>query len=360
MDRDILDSLLTALRPILTPGLTTLAVIGALWAAHRFLERRLESLPGKRLRNQLVMAALTFVGLLVIIMVLPIGDTSRGQLLSLLGILLSAAIALSATTFVGNAMAGLMLRGTRSFRGGDFLQIGEHFGRVSERGLFHLELQTEDRDLLTLPNLYLVTQPYRVVRASGTIVAATVSLGYDVPRARVAKLLAAAAGEAGLEEPFVQVRELGDFAVTYRVAGLLTEVKNLISARSLLLEKALDELHRGGVEIVSPNFMNTRAVADGKTFIPPAEEASAAGDAGAVTVETVAFDKAEEAEKLDQHREAHEQLGKELKEIEEKLKAAAGDAERRRLEGERDRLAAERERLEKRLADSSDDQKSDR
>ena len=355
MDRGILDSLLTALRPILTPGLTTLAVIGALWAAHRFLERRLESLPGKRLRNQLVMVALTFVGLLVIIMVLPIGDTSRGQLLSLLGILLSAAIALSATTFVGNAMAGLMLRGTRSFRGGDFLQIGEHFGRVSERGLFHLELQTEDRDLLTLPNLYLVTQPYRVVRASGTIVAATVSLGYDVPRARVAKLLAAAAGEAGLDEPFVQVRELGDFAVTYRVAGLLTEVKNLISARSLLREKALDGLHRGGVEIVSPNFMNTRSVPDGKTFIPPVE-AAPGGEAAAAAVESVAFDKADEAEKLDQDREAHRRLGEELQEIEEKLKAAGGDAERRELEGERDRLAAEREALEKLLAESSDEE----
>ena len=70
----------------------------------------------------------------------------------------------------------------------------------------------------------------------------------------------------------------------------------------------------------------------------------------------MAFDKAEEAEKLDQDREAHQRLGEELQEIEEKLKAAGGDAERRELEGERDRLAAEREALEKLLAESSDEE----
>jgi len=40
------------------------------------------------------MIGFTFVGVLVVILVLPVGDTLRGQLLSLIGILLSAAIAL--------------------------------------------------------------------------------------------------------------------------------------------------------------------------------------------------------------------------------------------------------------------------
>ena len=81
--------------------------------------------------------------------------------------------------------------------------------------------------------------------------------------------------------------------MTYRVAGLLTEVKNLISARSLLREKALDGLHRGGVEIVSPSFMNTRAVGQDRPFIP--EPVRTAAPAAQPTAEDVAFDKAEEA-----------------------------------------------------------------
>lgn len=53
-----------------------------------------------------------------------------------------------------------------------------------------------------------------------------------MPRDRVYDLLLQAAGETRLKEPFVQVLELGDFSVTYRVAGLLSEVKQVISTRS--------------------------------------------------------------------------------------------------------------------------------
>ena len=65
-------------------------------------------------------------GVVVVIVFMPIGDTARGQLLGLLGLLLSAAVALSSTTFIGNAMAGLMLRAVRNFRTGDFIRIGEY------------------------------------------------------------------------------------------------------------------------------------------------------------------------------------------------------------------------------------------
>ena len=62
------------------------------------------------------------------------------------------------------------LRAVRNFRMGDFIRVAEHFGRVSERGLFHTEIQTENRDLTTLPNLFLVTHPVTTIRTSGTIV----------------------------------------------------------------------------------------------------------------------------------------------------------------------------------------------
>ena len=51
---------------------------------------------------------------------------------------------------------------------GDFISAGDQFGRVTERGLFHTEIQTETRDLTTVPNLFLVTHPVTTVRSSGT------------------------------------------------------------------------------------------------------------------------------------------------------------------------------------------------
>ena len=159
------------------PLLATLAaVIGALLFVDKVLKRRWRDSPDAQFRFQLIMLALTLAGILAIIIALPINDALRGQLLSLIGILLSAAIALSSTTFIGNIMAGIMLKVVRSARPGDFITVADLTGRISEMDLLHTEIQTEFRDLVTVPNLYMVTQPLQVVRASGSIITAEVSL----------------------------------------------------------------------------------------------------------------------------------------------------------------------------------------
>lgn len=241
---------------------------------------------------------------------LPISDSLRGQILSLLGILLSAAIALSATTFLGNALAGILLRNVRSFKIGDYIYIDEHFGRISGRGLFHLEIQTENRDLLTLPNLYVTNNPVKVMRDSGTIISTEVSLSYDVPRTRIEEVLLAAASAAELEEPFVQVISLGDFSVVYRVNGLLLDVKPLLSARSRLNGKILDALHNAGIEIVSPNFMNTRNV-EQSIFIPKVL-VTGPEPTPVKTPEDIVFDKAEQAEVLEKQKSDLLEIEKQL------------------------------------------------
>ena len=55
--------------------------------------------------------------------------------------------------------------------------------------LLHTEVQTEFRNLVTVPNLVMVTKPLEVVRASGTIVTAEVSLGYEHSQSDIRKLL---------------------------------------------------------------------------------------------------------------------------------------------------------------------------
>ncbi|MBJ01047.1 MAG: mechanosensitive ion channel protein MscS [Halobacteriovoraceae bacterium] len=254
-----------------------------------------------RWTRQLSFAGLILCFVVAIFLALPVSDSMKGQLFNLLGIALTATIALSSTTFVGNAMAGFMLRAIDAIRPGDFLKVGEHVGRVSEQGILHTEIQTEDRDLTTLPNLYLVTSAVTVVRSSGTIISATVSLGYDISRTKVETLLLEAGERAGLKEPFVQVLELGDFSVNYRIAGFLEEVKYLISFRSKLRGHMLDVLHENQVEIVSPNFMNQRVYPVDKSFIPRPSKSK-------VEVETKApedliFDKADEAQSVDKIRE---------------------------------------------------------
>lgn len=305
---------------------------------------------GIETRGNVLMLVLTIAGFILTLVMLPISDSLRGQILTFFGIVVSAAIALSSTTFLGNAMAGLMLRAVRNFRPGDFLRVGDHFGRVSERGIFHTEIQTADRDLTTIPNLHLVNQPVTVIRSSGTILSATVSLGYDVGHARVERLLLQAAAKMGLREPFVHVLELGDFSVSYRVAGLLSDVGQLLSARSRLRVSMLDALHEGGVEIVSPHFVNQRRLDPAKSVMPGPRERGERSPPSS-KVELLAFDKAQEAASVEQRRDRAQAVRVELEEVGEALRGALLEAERERLTERRDRLMAE----EASLAASVDD-----
>lgn len=312
----VLRELAAAGRDWLPFGMALVLCVAALLAArHVVIVRQLGLAGAGSIVRQLIMLALTALALAALVLALPVSDQMRGQLFGLLGVLLTAAVALSSTTFIGNAMAGLMLRAVQNFRAGDFLEVGGHVGRVSEQGFLHTEIQTEERNLTTLPNLYLVTNPVTVVRSSGTIVSATVSLGYDLPRQTIEPLLKQAAERAELAEPFVQVLDLGDFSVRYRIAGFLAEVKQLITARSRLRAMMLDSLHEAGVEIVSPTFMNQRQLASERRFIPPdaVQATDAAREEPAETIpEALMFDKAEEAGSIEQARHQLDSVAEEM------------------------------------------------
>ena len=322
---------------------------GLLALAYVLLQRREASAIGQRFQKQLVMLALTFVVLLTALAVLPVPESVRTRLFGLLGLLLSGVVAISATTFVGNALAGFMLRAVGNFRPGDFVRVGEHFGRVSDRGFLHTEIQTEDRDLTTLPNLFLVTNPVTVMRSSGTVVSAVVSLGYDVPHGRVEEILLRAVAAAELEDPFVHVVELGDSSVQYRAAGFLRDVKHLLSARSRLRGAMLDELHEAGVEIVSPTFMNQRRIEPGRRFIPQADEEVRRRRER--PPEEIIFDKAEKAESAERRVVEIEELGRLRAELARERDAATDATARATLEARLRWIDSSLERLQRAKSD---------
>lgn len=242
----------------------------------------------------------------------------------MIGIVISAVLALSSATIIGNGLAGIMLRAIRSFKPGDFIKVNDHFGRITERSLFHTEIQTEDRDLTTLPNLYLATNPIKVTRSSGTLISGTVSLGYDVNRQKIENTLLEAAKMAELKDPFVRITELGDFSVVYKIYGLLENIKTVISSQSKLNACIIDALHDADIEIVSPTFMNQRPVGD-TIFIPKKVRKHEEVKPAAEAPENLIFDKAEDAESLENRKEKLADIEEKLKVLQEELKAAEDD-----------------------------------
>ena len=262
---------------------------------------------------------IVLVGALAVAITLPIEQTLKGQIIGLIGIVLSAAFAFSSTTLIGNALAGLMNANIKNFKLGDFIRIENNFGRVTKKGLFRTEIQTEDRNLTSLPNLYIANNPLKIIRESGTIISTTVSLGYDLNRSKIETSLLEAAKNAGLTEPFVFITNLGDFSVTYKINGLLTDITKYFTATSKLNANVMDHLHRVDIEIVSPNFMNQRQVNDIQ-FIPEVTKESKPSPDEKLPEELV-FDKAIKADKIDNKIESLEKIDEEIKQ----LKSASKD-----------------------------------
>lgn len=282
------------------------------------------------------------VVVLAMVILLPISDETQGQILSLLGVVLTAVIALSSTTFVSNAMAGIMLQATQPFRPGDYIRVNDQFGRVARRSLVSTQIQTEWRDLATLPNLMLVNNPVTVLHREGTIIYAEVSLGYDVTHTRVEELMLRAAGDAGLEDPFLLVHELLDHAVAYRICGFLPSLDNLLSSRSNLRKTILEQMHGNGIEIVSPAFMNQRQLEPGSKVIPeqPVLQSRRKRETASQAPEAKIFDKAVEAASIE---ELKERLGKTQEQLKAARSALKEAAEEQRETLEREVAALERQ-----------------
>ncbi|AOE49205.1 mechanosensitive ion channel family protein [Kangiella sediminilitoris] len=302
------------------------------------------------LQRQLTNIVFMLLLIIVFVLVLPIKDSLKNQIIGLIGIVLSASIALSSATFLGNIMAGIWLRSVRNFRLGDFIEVKDMFGRVSGRGLLHTELQDRERDLITLPNLFLATNPVTVMHSDGTIISTEVSLGYDNEHQTIEPLLLEAAKNAELEKPFVYIEKLLDHAIVYKIHGLATDINTLLSSRSKLNACVLDSLHQAGIEIVSPIFRNQRMV-DEKTFIPEAGKSkkSRSKKAKKEEPESVIFDKANKAEQVDQTRQQVEKLEEAVEEMAEQIKETSDSEQKDKLKVKQDKAKEKIELLKEKL-----------
>ena len=266
---------------------------------------------------------LVLISILVFILVLPIDKSHKGQLLSFLAIIISAGIALSSTTVLGNLIAGIMNNSMNRFRNGDLIKIGDFKGRVIKKSLFHSEIQLEDSNFITIPNLYIANNPVELTRKTNTVISTSVSLGYDISRVKIEEALKDAAVSTGLTDPYVYITSLNDFSVSYKIHGFLDDSSKFFSKSSLLNANVMDKLHENKIEIVSPTFMNQRRIEE-KEFIPehviqkkePLDEKSP---------EDLIFDEAIKSEKLEIKKDYLKEIDKKQDELREKLKDLKDD-----------------------------------
>lgn len=328
-----------AIDAFLPLALSLVASVLGLSLAHYLLLARHPNLGGEaRLPRQVGMLLLTAGAIVLVVVTAPLPESTRNQILSIIGIGFSGAVAFSSTSFVTNFMAAITMRVTKPFNIGDFVTVGDYFGKVSERGLFDTEIQTESRELISIPNSVFILTPVKVTRSSGVIISTSLSLGYDVHHAQIEPLLLQAALAAGLEDPYVHITSLNDFSVSYRVNGLLTEVKTLLTSRSSLNACVLDNLHRHNIEIVSPTFTRHINQPLDARQIPPEQRIKKTDSQ--INAEDIAFDKANRAQAL---VELQLKLAQDITDLNNQLASTEklSDETRAALEAQLARLQAE-------------------
>jgi small-conductance mechanosensitive channel len=313
----MMDTIIKILKSMIEPTMVLLVLIVLLVLNAWIFKRSKSTASNGNITKGAIAFLIILVGILGFVLALPIDKTLKGQILSFLGIIISAAIALSSTTVLGNLIAGIMNNSMKRFRNGDLIKINDLHGRVIKKSVFHTEIQLEDSNFITIPNIYIASNPVKLTRKTNTVISTSVSLGYDISRDKIEEALREAAIATGLKDPYIYITELGDFSVTYKIHGFLDDSSKFFSTSSLLNANVMDKLHEKKIEIVSPSFMNQRRV-DEIEFIPRPMMKKA--ETNEKSPEDLIFDEAIKSEKMQTKKDFLTELATKQEALKEQLK----------------------------------------
>jgi small-conductance mechanosensitive channel len=221
--------------------------------------------------EKLVRMLVIVLALVVAFPYLPGAKSPAFQGISIfLGVLLS----LGSSSAVANALAGIILTYMRSFLVGDWVQIGDTTGEVTEKTLLVTRILTPKAEIITIPNATVMSgsvKNYSVeARKSGVIFHTNVTIGYDAPWRTVHRLLIDAAGATQhvlrQPTPFVLQNRLDDFYVSYELNAFTDVPSQMLNIYSDLHQNIQDKFNEAGVEICSPHFSSLR---DGNSIAIP-------------------------------------------------------------------------------------------
>ena len=200
------------------------------------------------------------LGIAVAYPFIPMSDSDAFKGLS---VMFGFMLTLGSAGIVNQLMSGLVLVYSRALSVGDFVDIGQNVGVVSEVGALSTKVINMRNEEVTIPNAVLVGNPIknysRLAGARGTLVSTKVTIGYDTPWRQVhAMLIAAAEQTPGLRvspKPFVFQRSLADWYVEYELFAYMDQPLERVSVLSALHANIQDQFNTYGVQIMSPHFV---------------------------------------------------------------------------------------------------------
>lgn len=274
------------------PNLVFLTVLGALVVGiHRVLQWLLDELESGRRSWRgfepewarptfgLARIALFALAAIVAFPYLPGAGTAAFNGIS---IFLGLLVTIASGGVISNLVAGFLISYSGSFRKGEWVRIGGHFGEVVEKRLITTAVRTLKGVMIAIPNAIVLAGPVenlsRLAGSGRLFVPTRAGIGYEVPWRQVEAmlLLAAARTPEALREPapFVLQTDLGDFAVTYELNAGLSDPRRLPALLAGLHRNIQDVFNEHGVQIMTPNYVadppEPKVVPEGRWHAPPA------------------------------------------------------------------------------------------
>jgi small-conductance mechanosensitive channel len=169
---------------------------------------------------------------------------------------------LGSSSAIANIIAGYMMTYRRAFKVGDRVRIGDAVGDVIETRLQVTHLRSYKNEEIVIPNAQIlngeVLNYSSLAKEHGLILHTEVGIGYETAWRQVEEMLLAAArrtpGLGTVPAPFVLVKKLGDFAVTYELNVPCAEVKTMNALYTALHHNVLDVFNEHGVQIMTPAY----------------------------------------------------------------------------------------------------------
>jgi small-conductance mechanosensitive channel len=197
-------------------------------------------------------------------------STIASSVVTLFTVFVGIAVSFAATGSLGNALAGIVLMSWRPYREGDRVEIGEgSYGDVLDLDIMFTKIKTIKNEIVHVPNLQVLGN--KITNYSGmkkVLAHQQVTIGYDFDRMAVEQLLlkSAALTKNLLPDPppFVLIRNLDNYYVTYEINAYTDKPSELILIYSDLMKNILDIFGKAHIEIMSPQQVAYRPSQDSR------------------------------------------------------------------------------------------------
>jgi small-conductance mechanosensitive channel/CRP-like cAMP-binding protein len=196
---------------------------------------------------------------------------------------LTAVIGLALQSTIANVLSGLSLQLDRTLRHGEWIEVGDHIGKILEIGWRSTHIQTNDGDTVFVPNSELVTREVRsFARPTGTHrITLRIGFHYRHPPNVVRRVLLAAVRDAPGVRSYPPADcgpvEFGDSAVIYALRYWIDDFARDSTIDEEVHARVWYAARRADLEIPYPThtLLTQEAVADARAATAASEHEAA-------------------------------------------------------------------------------------